>query len=55
MINWERLGVRHAMVGLHADRARVPGGWLVLVTLGGNFTAFFYPDPEHIWDGNSLP
>lgn len=33
------------------SRAKVPGGWLVLA--GGALT--FYPDPEHRWDGASLP
>ncbi len=42
-------------------RARVPGGWLLLwkewisgyeAGVGGSM---FYPDPEHQWDGNSLP
>lgn len=32
-------------------RAKVPGGWFVRVSEG----AFFYSDPEHIWDGSSLP
>ena len=34
-----------------ALRAKVPGGWFVRVIAG----AFFYPDPEHKWDGSSLP
>lgn len=45
-------------------RAKVPGGWFVQIRdevghlksepapLGA---AFFYPDPEHKWDGSSLP
>jgi hypothetical protein len=33
-------------------RAKVAGGWLVAVT-GAGLT--FYPDPEHEWDGASLP
>ena len=33
-------------------RAKVPGGWLVVVTGAG---VTFYPDPEHQWDGTSLP
>jgi hypothetical protein len=32
-------------------RARVPSGWFVRIGMG----AFFYPDPEHLWDGSSLP
>jgi hypothetical protein len=36
-----------------AMRAKVPGGWFVFVgdNAGG---PFFYPDPEHRWDGSSL-
>jgi hypothetical protein len=33
-------------------RAKLPGGWLVAVT---GFGLTFYPDPEHQWDGKSLP
>ena len=42
------------------DRAKVRGGWFVLVRHYGipdvvaTSGAFFYPDPEHKWDGNSL-
>jgi hypothetical protein len=33
-------------------RAKVPGGWLVALA-GASVT--FYPDPEHQWDGSSVP
>ncbi len=34
-------------------RAKVPGGWLILVA--DNATGLtFYPDPQHHWDGASL-
>lgn len=33
-------------------RAKVPGGWLVVYD--GNGMAFL-PDPNHKWDGSSLP
>jgi hypothetical protein len=38
-----------------AERARVPGGWLVLSTSNaGQATAMaFLPDPDHKWDGGS--
>lgn len=36
--------------GLRCQRAKVPGGWLVLV--GGGALAF-YPDAAHSWDGGS--
>ena len=35
-------------------RAKVPGGWLLLVTNNAR-GLMFYPDPEHSWDGGSLP
>lgn len=34
-------------------RAKVAGGWLVLVADNANGLTF-YPDPEHNWDGGSL-
>jgi len=33
-------------------RAKVPGGWFVHLVGAG---PFFYPDPDHKWDGSSLP
>ncbi len=35
-------------------RAKVPGGWLVLWN-GSGCALAFYPDPDHRWDGASLP
>jgi hypothetical protein len=32
-------------------RAKIPGGWLVSFSDGLTFV----PDPEHRWDGSSLP
>ncbi len=32
-------------------RAKVPGGWLVFIE---GQQAFFYPDAEHVWDGNTV-
>ena len=36
-------------------RAKVPGGWLVYVCYGATAGVTFYPDPDHTWDGSSLP
>ena len=36
-------------------RAKVSGGWFVRTGSGEGIAAFFYPDPEHLWDGSSLP
>lgn len=36
--------------------AKVPGGWLVRVQLGGSGDGItVYPGPDHIWDGNIHP
>jgi hypothetical protein len=34
-------------------RTKVPGGWFIFI--GSEAGSFFYPDPQHKWDGNSLP
>ena len=31
-------------------RMRVPGGWLVTITVGFSYPVTFYPDPEHNWN-----
>ena len=36
--------------GHYADRTRIPGGWLVFRN-----AVTFVPDPNHEWDGGSLP
>ena len=38
-----------------AKRAKVKGGWFVLIVQPSIRGAFFYPDPEHLWDGSSIP
>ncbi len=63
-VEWEKIeskwreGTKH---GFGEDsgtvyRAKVLGGWFVVwwnnLPVGG---PFFYPDPKHEWDGNSLP
>jgi len=64
--NWEELNPSEAFS--HMFGLKVPGGWLVYVdrrdseplpgfgefpyTAGG---LTFYPDPNHEWDGGSLP
>jgi hypothetical protein len=45
-LKWETLRSNPA-----ALRAKVPGGWLVTVSS----SVTFYPDPDHVWDGASLP
>jgi hypothetical protein len=52
MIKWERLKSE----GFDIYRAKVPGGWLVWATAGGGEVGMiFYPDPDHKWNGSSLP
>ena len=37
-------------------RTKVPGGWFIrILGVPEADAAFFYPDPEHLWDGSSLP
>jgi len=55
-VTWEEIESKEGRLW----RAKIPGGWLVAwkvyeggSSLGGGIT--FYPDPNHKWDGNSLP
>jgi hypothetical protein len=50
-LNWEKIKNAHYGYSQDSYRAKVPGGWLVMV--GGNALTFL-PDPNHEWDGNSL-
>jgi hypothetical protein len=55
---WQELDSSRAGRGIlrlewKVHRAKVPGGWLVLVIHNTNGVTF-YPDPEHKWDGGSL-
>jgi hypothetical protein len=59
---WESLNVERAESGLLdsaylAERAKVPGGWLVIsqFKVGSAHGMVFLPDPTHSWDGGSLP
>lgn len=57
MVKWEKItqtGSDGSWVNV-LYRAKVPGGWLVVVGIygsGGGIT--FYPDPQHEWDGSSM-
>ena len=57
-ILWDSVGRSNANTTVL--RTKVPGGWFVLVRrvpLGKDATAsgsaFYYPDPQHVWDGTS--
>ena len=52
MIKWEQL--EHDGAG-KIYRAKVPGGWLILLSRSMENAITFYPDPQHAWDGSSLP
>ncbi len=52
---WESLTVESVTGVVAAQRAKVPGGWLVAISLTYGAGVTFYPDPDHLWDGNSLP
>jgi hypothetical protein len=59
VFRWRDLD-RALWLGGDSYRAKVPGGWLVLVRAlqrDGNSTPgglTFVPDPEHTWDGSTL-
>ena len=64
-MNWEYLGKDALPPGtvfpmkVETWRAKVPGGWLVLViqgfAQGVAQSTTFYPDPAHEWNGQTLP
>jgi hypothetical protein len=58
---WEMLNTTREVSGLlHSEylteRAKVPGGWLVIsqFKVGTAHGLAFVPDPNHTWDGGSL-
>ena len=55
LIEWEKIpGQMRGDSGpplLYMYRTKIPGGWLF--AWGDGLT--FVPDPNHEWDGNSLP
>jgi len=59
-IVWEELKVAGQWFNFGVDklvrlrRARVPGGWFVVMGGSDGRTGWFYPDPEHRWNGTSL-
>lgn len=53
MLTFEQLG--DGLPRGYVYRTKIPGGWLVVVSQQEGCGATFVPDPEHRWDGNSLP
>lgn len=52
-IEWQKIRSNNTMPPLY--RSPVPGGWLIGSAEAGIANICFVPDPEHLWDGNSLP
>ena len=52
-LKFEKLDV-DSTVSARVSRAKIPGGWLLLVTSNSGGGLTFYSDPQHKWDGNSL-
>ena len=46
-----------ASAARNVSRAKIPGGWLVCLESGSVRSSglTFVPDPNHEWDGGSLP
>jgi hypothetical protein len=42
-------------VSIRLSRAKVPGGWLLVSHTSTGVGLTFYPDPQHKWDGKSIP
>ena len=62
VLSWQTLNSTREEKGILnseylAERAKVPGGWLVISQfyIGGAHGLVFLPDPNHEWDGGSLP
>ena len=59
MLKFEKIEATYETAPLNASRAKVPGGWLVMVAwstgFSGSASVTFLPDPSHAWDGSSLP
>jgi len=62
VLRWETLDTTRQETGILntkylTERAKVPGGWLVISQphVGAPHGLVFLPDPKHDWDGGSLP
>lgn len=51
-LTWEVIGKQF---GEQTERAKVPGGWLIKHLTGSGVGLTYMPDPDHEWDGSSLP
>lgn len=59
MLTFQEIKAKGSDRMLTISRAKVPGGWLVLLAWsdiqGSSSTMTFLPDAAHQWDGASLP
>lgn len=57
MLKFEVIESSDSSVEFKITRSRIPGGWLVYITHSTCSEAgcCFVPDPQHEWDGSSLP
>ena len=53
VLNWQKLKSRNNKHTPELYRTAVPGGWLISQSETGGLV--FIPDPNHEWDGDSLP
>ena len=53
-LKFEKLDVSTLTVNTIINRAKIPGGWLLVSTSNAGGGVTFYPDPEHKWDGGSV-
>ena len=51
-LKFEKLDVD--ALSARVNRAKIPGGWLVISISSSGGGVTFYPDPEHKWDGGSV-
>jgi len=59
MLIFEAVKAELSGSSLNVRRAKIPGGWLVMVITApgivGSPSITFVPDTDHKWDGSSLP
>ena len=53
-LEFEKLDVSTLSASTIMNRAKIPGGWLLVSTSNAGGGVTFYPDPEHKWDGGSV-
>ncbi len=53
VLEWQKLKSRNNKHTPELYRTAVPGGWLISQSETGGLV--FIPDPNHEWDGDSLP